>query len=459
MKLITESEKIELKKSTSELKEGVISITSILNKHQQGILYFGIANDRKIVGQAVTENSLREVSRAISDNIEPKIYPEVRKEKIEEKECIVVEFKGSNTPYFAYGRAYMRIADEDRPMSAKELEKIILSKNKEQLRWDNQTCKSAIIDDIDNAAIKQFLAVAKEENRIKLSGRNKVLVLKKLKVMNGNSLTNAGVLLFGKNPRKFFGNALVKCGRFKGELKEEFFDMKDIEGNLFNCIEKSIGFLKNHLRLTAKIEGLYRKEKWEIPIEALREAIINALIHRDYTSQGFTYIKLYDNEIVIANPGKLPETLKIDDLYKEHESIQRNPLLAEAVYYTGMIDAWGRGIRNIIEILHAEKLPKPTFEESGGHFRIIFKRPEITKELSGGLSGGLKLVYELVNKKNGIKATEIAKELKVPMRTVERNITKLVTMGRIERRGSRKTGGYYVITPKKSTLNMDSLVN
>ena len=123
--------------------------------------------------------------------------------------------------------------------------------------------------------------------------------------------------------------------------------------------------MKDHLRLTARIEGLYRKEKWEIPIEALREAIINALIHRDYMSPGFAYIKLYDNEIVIANPGKLPEALKIDDLYKEHESIPKNPLLAEAVYYTGMIDAWGRGIRNIVKMLNVDGLPKPIFEESG----------------------------------------------------------------------------------------------
>ncbi|MFH1510818.1 MAG: ATP-binding protein, partial [Candidatus Woesearchaeota archaeon] len=121
-----ESGTVELKKSTSELKEGVISIASILNKHQEGKLYFGVANDGKVIGQTVTENSLREVSRAISDNIEPKIYPEARKEEIEGKDCIVVEFKGSNTPYFSYGRAYMRIADEDRPVSAKELEKMIL---------------------------------------------------------------------------------------------------------------------------------------------------------------------------------------------------------------------------------------------------------------------------------------------------------------------------------------------
>lgn len=161
---LRETETVELKKSTSELKEGIISIASILNKHGEGKLYFGIGNDGEILGQTVTENTLREISRAISDNIEPEIYPEIKKVEINGRDCVVVKFKGSNIPYFAYGRAYMRVADEDRPMSAKELEKMILSKNKEQLRWDNQICKNATLDDIDNAAIKRFLAVAKKEN-------------------------------------------------------------------------------------------------------------------------------------------------------------------------------------------------------------------------------------------------------------------------------------------------------
>jgi len=277
------------------------------------------------------------------------------------------------------------------------------------------------------------------------NGGSKLLVLNNLKMASDSSLTNAAVLMFGKNPRQFFGSAIVKCGRFRGELKEDFFDLKGIEGNLFDCIEKSLDFLRDHLRHTARIEGLYRKEKWEIPIEALREAIINALIHRDYSSPGFTYIKLYDDELVIANPGKLPDALKITDLYRDHESIPRNRLLAEAVYYTGMIDAWGRGIRNILGMLKAEGLSKPAFEESAGHFRIKFRRPQIREELDGGLSRGLNLVYDLISKKGGMQAKEISRELIMPLRTVERNITKLMKMGNIERKGSKKTGGYHLL--------------
>ena len=109
-----ESETIELKRSTSETKEGVISICAILNKHKEGELYFGIRNDGTIVGQAVTEKTIRDVSKAISENIEPRIYPIIAQMEVNGKTCIKVEFKGTDSPYFAYGRSYIRVGDEDR---------------------------------------------------------------------------------------------------------------------------------------------------------------------------------------------------------------------------------------------------------------------------------------------------------------------------------------------------------
>src|SRR3989338_11425604 len=111
--MLRENEYIELKKSTSELKEAIISIVAILNKHRKGELYFGINNDGSVIGQEVSEKTLRDISKAISDNIEPKLYLEIKIETIENRKCIKVNFYGDNLPYFAFGRAYMRVADED----------------------------------------------------------------------------------------------------------------------------------------------------------------------------------------------------------------------------------------------------------------------------------------------------------------------------------------------------------
>ena len=109
-----ENETLEFKRSTSELKEAIISIVAILNKHGNGKLLFGVKNDGTIIGQDISEKTLRKISKAISDHIEPKIYPKIEKQKTDDKNCIAVEFQGQDIPYYAYGRAYKRVADENR---------------------------------------------------------------------------------------------------------------------------------------------------------------------------------------------------------------------------------------------------------------------------------------------------------------------------------------------------------
>src|SRR3990167_5600419 len=146
MKFI-ESETIRHADFYCGFKRVVISIVSILNKNQHGELFFGIKNNGTVIGQNVTGKTLRDVSKSIADNIEPKIYPHISHIKTDRKSCIKVRFKGNDIPYFAYGRAYIRVADEDRQLSAKELEKLILRKNKDKLRWDTEICKEAKITD------------------------------------------------------------------------------------------------------------------------------------------------------------------------------------------------------------------------------------------------------------------------------------------------------------------------
>ncbi|MBT4376026.1 ATP-dependent DNA helicase, partial [archaeon] len=165
-----ETETLELKKSTSELRDGIKSICAILNKHQKGKLIFGVKPSGEVVGQEVGANTLRDISQQIANSIEPKIFPEVYEEIIEGKDCIVVEFEGLNIPYYAYGRAYMRVSDEDRLLSAKELERLILDKNKDKLRWDSEICEGASLKDISEENILKFRERYKEINKIKIKG-------------------------------------------------------------------------------------------------------------------------------------------------------------------------------------------------------------------------------------------------------------------------------------------------
>ena len=196
-----ENEVIEFKKTTGELKEGIISIVSILNKHQSGKLYFGIKDNGEIIGQDVSSKTIREVSKTISENIEPKIYPAVNKIKLDDKECILVEFEGDDIPYLAFGRAYMRVGDEDRQLSMKEIRKIILKDENEIGKWERKV-SDYTIDDIDEELLKDFIEKGRKAKRINFPYTNKEEILRKLSLVNkNNELLNAGYILFAKETK------------------------------------------------------------------------------------------------------------------------------------------------------------------------------------------------------------------------------------------------------------------
>jgi len=195
---LKESETLELKCSTSELKEAVISISSMLNKHGCAKLIFGVDDCGKVFGQSVGKKTLREISKAISDHIEPKIYPKIDEKEIEGKSCVEVDVLGDHTPYFAYGRAYMRTADENRVISAKELEGLFARKNKALLSWDDKPCAGATAKDISRRKLRDFLKKAELSFvSVETSLRNLSLILPE------GELTNTAILLFGREPRKF----------------------------------------------------------------------------------------------------------------------------------------------------------------------------------------------------------------------------------------------------------------
>ena len=224
---LRESETLELKRSTSELKEAVISVVAILNKHKEGELYFGIDNAGRIIGQPVGEHTIREVSQALADGIEPKIYTKINKAMLKGKSCIRVEFRGQEVPYYAFGRSYMRVGDENKQLSARELENMILNKNRDKLRWDHEICPKAGIADISSSKLRSFLKGAG------LSYDSVGAGLEKLGLLRDGKLLNVAVLLFGKEPQRFFPNARLRCAVFATESTLLPVDMQDFSGDVF----------------------------------------------------------------------------------------------------------------------------------------------------------------------------------------------------------------------------------
>ncbi|MDD2736368.1 MAG: putative DNA binding domain-containing protein [Desulfuromonadaceae bacterium] len=276
MTIFQETETTELKKSTSELKEAVISIVAMLNKHQRGEVWFGVKNDGTVAGQQISDKTIRDISKTIADNIEPKIFPIIEQVSVDTKQCVKVQVVGKDHPYYAYGRAYIRVGDEDRQLSARELENLILAKNRDRLRWDTEVCDKALFDDIGPGKLKSFL---------KLSNLKFDTVpnsLEKLNLIRDGKMLNAAVLCFARKPEKFFPNARLRCAVFGTLDTTVTLDMKDFYGDVFALINKAEEYVLEHINIGMRLEGLLRVDVPEIDREAFREAIINAFCHRDY---------------------------------------------------------------------------------------------------------------------------------------------------------------------------------
>lgn len=352
-----ETEAREFKKSLAELKAGLISIAAILNKHGKGELWFGIRNDGRAVGLDATDKTLRDVSQSIAARIEPRIYPHVTQETVRGVSCIKVAFEGGDRPYFALGRAYMRVADEDRQLSARELEKIIVDKNQQRLRWDNQPC-SLSVDQLDHAKLRTFV------ERAGLKWDTPENALDKLGLLSGERLLNAAQLFFTAEPME------LRCAVFGTTDSAMIIDRHDIRGDILELIEEAQKYVLKNIHIGMRLEGLYRKDVPEIATEALREAIINAFCHRDYRDPDYVQVAVYKDRVEIRNPGGLFGGITIADLRKGHISKRRNPLIADLFRRIEMVEAWGRGMPLILK--HE---PGAEFMEAAGIFIAAFDRP------------------------------------------------------------------------------------
>lgn len=447
-----ESETIEFKKSTSELKEAVISISAILNKHGEGKLCFGIRNDGKVVGQNVGAKTLRDISRTISENIEPKIYPQIQLIKINNKSCVKISFEGKDAPYFAFGRAYMRVADENRQISARELENLIIKKNKEKLRWDNEICKQAKLTDISTQKLKTFVKNAG------LKYDTLINSLAKLKLLIGRKPLNAAVLMFAKRPQDFFPNAKLRCAVFAGTDTSLIIDRKEYEGDPLYLIEKAQGYILENIYIGMRVQGLRRIDVPEIDKEAFREAIINAFCHRDYREYDSVNIAIFKDRLEIRNPGLLFGDLTIEKITTEMVSERRNELIADLFHRIHLIERWGRGIALILS-----KEPETVFKEVGKHFIAVFKRKHTgeTKISEKGAERGVEkgverlsekenIILNIIKKDPKVSKKEIALKGNLTKKSVEYNINSLKEKGRLRRIGPDKGGYWQIIRDTKN---------
>ena len=355
---MTEDEKTEYKKTLGQLKDGIISIVSILNKHSEGELWFGIRDDGVAVGINVGEKTIRDISQSIAAHIEPKIFPEITTTTRENTQCIRVRFSGIDKPYFAYGRAYMRVGDEDRQLSAKELENFFRDKNQDALRWDNRVGNSGIAD-LAAGKLKAFV------KRANLAWDTVPNALQKLDLLQNGKPVNAALAFFARKPI-----VKLRCAVFASTTTATILDQQDYAGGILELIEHGQTYILKNIHTGMRLEGLYRVDVPELAVPAIREALINAFCHRDYHDPHEVQIAIFKDRVELRNPGKLFGGLTLDQLREGNVSARRNPLIADMLRRIQMIEGWGRGMPLIFD-----NEPKTQFQEVAHLFIASFPRP------------------------------------------------------------------------------------
>ncbi len=252
--------------------------------------------------------------------------------------------------------------------------------------FDRAVCEDASLNDIDKEKVKWFLRMAKDKRNYPLSEKTPVKdIFTHLNLLHKGALTNAAVLLFGKNPQKYHLQAEIKCLQFHGtEVKKPFASYHIYKGNLFEQIDRAVAFVLSSIRMPViqQAETAQVKRPLEIPVFAVQEAIVNAAAHRDYNPSAAVQVMVFIDRVEVWNPGRLPSQLSIDDLKKPHTSYPGNPLLAEVLYLSDYIQKAGSGTIEMIKQCKQQGLPEPSFVSVRGmEFRTILARDILTEDM------------------------------------------------------------------------------
>jgi ATP-dependent DNA helicase RecG len=325
------------------------------------------------------------------------------------------------------GKYYIRTGSTTQELADRELQRFLLKKCK--LSWENQIADKATLDEIDQNTINHFKKLATK--RVKnIENEDTLLILQKLNLVDENQkLRYSAILLFGKNPQKYFASSYFKIGRFATPVDIITDDL--IDGNLFTQLTKVLDVLRTkYLRNIIKKEtdeNWSRIEDWEYPYEAVREAVINTLIHKDYTG-AHVQMRIYDNELSLWNSGELMEDLTLEKLRIPHRSVLRNENIANVFYLAGLIEAWGRGTIRIIDECKAAKLPEPRFIHDTKGFEISFCKDiynqKYLKEL--GLNERQIKAVEYAKKNHKIKSADFEEIAAISRSTATRELNQLV---------------------------------
>lgn len=454
----SESEIVEFKNSLSEIDQ-ILETISAFSNTKGGTIYIGVADDGQIKGVSIGKGTLESLANSIKQNTDPKIFPDIIEVKKYSKTIIKVfvpEYPVK--PVWVKEKVFVRVGKTNQRITVEKIRELI--KTNTPFHWDKQISSEFKLSDISVKDIKYFVQRVKDERNSDLEPKAKTsAVLEKLNLVKSGKLTNAAILLFGKDPQKYFPRSLVKCALFADNKAIDFLDFKDVGGTIINQVPEVLLFLRKQLNIAVKISGKpERDEIWEIPREALREAVINAICHRSYEDTGNVQVRIFNNKVEIWNPGTLPESITIESLKKEHRSIPRNELIARCFYLIKYIEQWGTGTNRIINLCKEAGLKEPKFEIRNGDFVVTFFRKKIREEKPFNelrLNETQKKIIKFIAEKGSARTSEIKEYLGISDRIIRKYATELSAILHWTGKSKNDPTGKYLL---KDNIDLDQLL-
>lgn len=411
-----------------------------------GVIYVGKNDIGKVAGISDYKKLMDEIPNKVRDLMGIMVDVNLRDENgLYYLEIITHPYA---VPISLRGRYYYRSGSTKQELIGTALTDYLLRKSGKT--WDEVAEPTASPDDIDDDSLKSYIAASISAGRIAdAEGISKAGLLAKLRLTDDNgNIKRAAIVLFGKAPAKFFNNCVVKIGRF-GKDSSDLRFQETVEGNIVHLL-KEVPEQLNRKFFTRAIsfEGMQRIEKGEYPVAALREMLLNALVHRNYLGSSVVQIRMFDNHFNIWNEGELPAGISLDSLKRQHPSRPRNLLIADVCFKGGYIDAWGSGTLKIISACKEAGLPDPEIvEQDGGLLVTLFQNKFSTEKLQRlGLNGRQLGAVLYLLEKGSITNTEYQEINGISRQTATRDLKELVEKFKLfSRQGVTGSGTSYIL--------------